>query len=435
MLRFAPSPTGDMHIGNLRVAIFNYIVARQKNERFLLRIEDTDIERNIEGKDKEIMEILKKFNISWDELLYQSQNISFHQNFAYKLLQDKKAFACFCTPEELEIERIKAKEEKRAYRYSGKCEEITIEEASKRGEPFVVRIKKPKEKIVFNDILKGEMVFEPNEVDSFVILRADGRPTYNFACAIDDMLHDISLVIRGEDHLSNTPKQIHIREALGYTKDITYCHLPIILNEEGKKMSKRDKASSVKWLLEEGFLPEAVANYLILLGNKTPKEIFTLEEAIEWFDLKKLSNASPKFDLDKLRFINREHLKMIDPEKLSDLLGYKNEDFGSLAKIYLEEASTLKELKEKIDNIFGKKREYKEFENEAETLKNFIEDIIDKYEDFEEFKKALMNESGLKGKRFFKPLRILLTGSEHGPELSKIFPYIRKNISEVKKWW
>ncbi len=432
MLRFAPSPTGDMHIGNLRVAIFNYIVAKQKQERFLVRIEDTDIERNIEGKDKEILEILKKFDIEYDELLYQSKNITFHQNFAYKLLQEQKAFACFCTKEELEKEREKAKKEKKAYRYSGKCEEITIQEASKKAEPFVVRIKKPQRRIEFDDILKGKMAFEPNEVDSFVILRADGRATYNFACSIDDMLHDISLIIRGEDHLSNTPKQIHIRELLGYTKTIQYCHLPIILNEEGKKMSKRDKASSVKWLLEEGFLPQAIANYLILLGNKTPKEIFTMQEAIDWFELKNLSKNSAKFDLDKLRFINRAHIKMLDDKILAKFLGYDDENIGKLAKIYIEEASTLKELKPKIEKIFSKKEIPPEYEKEAEVLKKLIKDYSN-IKEFDEFKKMLMQESGLKGKKFFKPLRLLLTGEEHGPEISLLYPILRKSINEVVK--
>ena len=433
MLRFAPSPTGDMHIGNLRVAIFNYIVSKQQNERFLLRIEDTDIERNIEGKDKEIINILKKFGIKWDEILYQSQNINFHQNFAYKLLNEKKAFACFCTPQELEKERIKAKEEKRAYRYSGKCEEITIDEAAKRAEPFVVRIKKPKDTIEFEDIIKGKISFSPNEVDSFVILRSDGRPTYNFACAIDDMLHDISLIIRGEDHLSNTPKQIHVRKSLGYNKNIKYCHLPIILNKEGKKMSKRDNESSVKWLLEEGFIPQAITNYLILLGNKTPKEIFTLNEAIEWFDLNNLSSSSAKFDIDKLRYINREHLKMCEENELLKLLGYEDINIAKLAKIYLEEASTTKELKTKIDKILSKERDFKEFEKEALILKKYINEAFEKFDNFEDFKKYLMEKSSLKGKKFFKPLRILLTGAEHGPELSKIYPLL-KNLAKEKKW-
>ena len=429
MLRFAPSPTGDMHIGNLRVALFNYIVAKQRGERFIIRIEDTDIERNIEGKDRDILEILDRFGISYDEVIYQSANFSFHQSFAAKLLQEHKAFACFCTPQELEQERQRAIEQKRAYRYSGKCEEIDLQEAKKRDEPFVVRIKKPKEAISFKDIIKGELSFNPDEIDSFIILRADKRPTYNFACAIDDMLYDISLIIRGEDHLSNTPKQIHIRKVLGYDKDIEYAHLPIILNQEGKKMSKRDKASSVKWLLDEGFLPEAIANYLILLGNKTPKEIFTLPEAIEWFDLKKISKASAKFDLDKLRFINRAHLQNMDPKELAKLLGI-HPSLGSLAKLYLEEASTLKELKSKIDTIFSKKRDFKEFEKETQLLKDIILQI-ELPTDFEEFKQKLMQESQLKGKRFFKPLRLLLTGAQHGPEISEIYKHIKDHIKKV----
>ena len=431
MLRFAPSPTGDMHIGNLRVAIFNYIVARQRGERFIVRIEDTDTERNIEGKDKEILDILKKFELEFDDVIYQSANMNFHQNFAYKLLEQKKAFACFCTKEELEEEKERAKAQRRAYRYSGKCENLSLEEAAKRSGKFVIRIKKPTTDIGFEDIIKGPMKFAPNEVDSFVILRADGRPTYNFACAIDDMLHDISLVIRGEDHLSNTPKQIHIRKSLGYDKEIEYAHLPIILNKEGKKMSKRESASSVKWLLEEGFLPSAIANYLILLGNKTPTEIFTMDEAVEWFDLKNLSKSSARFDMEKLRFINREHLKRLDPHELARLLSIEPR-FGELAKIYLEEASTLKELKEKFDTMFYGKRDFGEFEKEAQVLRELVLNM-EKPRDFEEFKKELMEKSSLKGKKFFKPLRILLTGAQHGPELSDIYPYIKEDIKRIVK--
>ncbi len=432
MLRFAPSPTGDMHIGNLRVAIFNYIVAKQKNERFLLRIEDTDKERNVEGKDREIMDILAKFSIEWEDTIYQSQNLTFHQNFAYKLLEEKKAFVCFCTPQELQKERERAKELKIPYRYSGKCEQITIEEAAKRNEPFVIRVKKPSHTIKFSDIIKGDMSFEPKEVDSFVILRADGTSTYNFACAIDDMLHDISIVIRGEDHLSNTPKQIYIRKLLGYNKEIEYCHLPIILNRDGKKMSKRENASSVKWLLENGFLPQAIANYLIALGNTTPTEIFTLHEAIEWFDLKKISKAPAKFDLERLRYINREHLKRTSPKKLAELLEYEDEEIGELAKIYLEEASTLSEISQKIEKLFNGEREHPEYQKEITQLKSAIlaRDLPD---NFEELKKDLINRSGLKGKRFFKPLRILLTGEEHGPEISLLYPHLKKFIKEVLK--
>lgn len=432
MLRFAPSPTGDMHIGNLRVAIFNYIVARQRNERFIVRIEDTDRERNIEGKDREILEILQIFSLHPDDVYYQSHNLTIHQHMAIKLLEARKAFACFCTPEELEAEREAAKAGKRAYRYSGKCETLSDAEVLENEKPFTIRLKKPESPVEFDDIVKGRQRFAPEDIDSFVIMRADKTPTYNFACAVDDMIHDVSLVIRGEDHVSNTPKQIHVRNMLGYDKAMEYAHLPIILNESGKKMSKRDDASSVKWLLEEGFLPEAVANYLILLGNKTPKEIFTMEEAMEWFDLTAISRAPARFDLDKLRFINREHMKIMDAKELSRAFGFADAAIGELAKCYLEEGSTIKEIKPKIEAIFSAKPVVDEWQEPMEKLRKAIEKAPP-FDSFDAFKKHLMQETGLKGKAFFKPLRLLLTGMEHGPELSQLYPYIKSYLQEIIK--
>ena len=428
MLRFAPSPTGDMHIGNLRVALFNYIVAKQRGEKFLIRIEDTDTERNIEGKDKAILDILNVFNIKYDQVVYQSSNFKLHWKFATDLLTHKKAFVCFCTPEEIEKERIKANKEKRPYRYSGKCEELSdIEVLEREDEPFVVRLKKPKSAIEFDDYIKGHLKFEPFDIDSFVILRQNKIPTYNFACAIDDMLYDISLIIRGEDHLSNTPKQIAIQKALNYDKKIEYAHLPIILNSDGKKMSKRDKASSVLWLLEEGFLPEAIANYLILLGNKTPKEIFNLDEAIEFFDLKNLSKAPAKFDIDKLRFINREHLKQKDD--LASLLQI-HKSLNNLAKVYLEEASTLKELKVKIDEVLAKRVLNEEWKEEIEILKKeILENELE--DDYNEFKNRISKNTGLKGKKLFMPLRLLLTNQTHGPNISDIYPAIKDILKDL----
>ncbi len=432
MLRFAPSPTGDMHIGNLRVAIFNYIVVKQRNERFIVRIEDTDKERNIEGKDREILEILNLFGLAYDEVYYQSRNLTIHQHMAIKMLEERKAFACFCSAEELEAEREAAKESKRAYRYSGKCELLSDEEVLTNEKPFTIRLKKPVSAIEFDDIIKGRLSFAPDDIDSFVIMRADKTPTYNFACAIDDMIHDISLVIRGEDHVSNTPKQIHIRNLLGYDKNIEYAHLPVILNEEGKKMSKRDSASSVRWLFEEGFIPEAIANYLILLGNRTPKEIFTLEEAVEWFRLDNVSKAAAKFDLDKLRFINREHMKLMDSKDLSRAFGFADAAIGELAKCYLEEGSTIKEIKPKIEAIFSAKS----FDNEWGEQMKILQEAIKRapgFDSFDEFKKYLTQQTGLKGKSFFKPLRLLLTGADHGPELSHLYPYLKSYLLEIVK--
>ena len=430
MLRFAPSPTGDMHIGNLRVAIFNYIVARQRKEPFIVRIEDTDKARNVEGKDREILEILKLFGLQPHQVYYQSHNLTIHQHMAIKLLESRKAFACFCTPEELEAEREAAKSAKKAYRYSGKCEHLSDAEVLANEKPFTIRIKKPDTSIRFDDLIKGAQRFDPDDIDAFVIMRADKTPTYNFACAVDDMLHDISLVIRGEDHVSNTPKQIHIRRQLGYEKEIEYAHLPIILNEAGKKMSKRDDASSVKWLLTEGFLPEAIANYLVLLGNHPPKEIFNLEEAIEWFDLKKISKAPAKFDIDKLRQLNREHMARMDAKELSRAFGFADASIGELAKCYLEEASTIQEIKPKIEAIFAAKPMDGEWSDELRILKETLKEAPP-FETFDELKSYLTEKTGLKGKRFFKPLRILLTGSEHGPELSHLYPYLKSYLQEI----
>ena len=432
MLRFAPSPTGDMHIGNLRVAIFNYIVAKQRGERFIVRIEDTDRERNIEGKDREILEILNLFGLEYDDLYYQSKNLTIHQHMAIKLLEERKAFACFCTPEELESEREAAKSKGVAYRYSGRCELLSDEEVLKNEKPFTIRLKKPENEVQFDDLIKGKMTFRPDDIDSFVIMRADKSPTYNFACAVDDMLHDITLVIRGEDHVSNTPKQIHIRNLIGYDKEIEYAHLPIILNEDGKKMSKRDSASSVKWLFEEGFLPEAIANYLILLGNKTPKEVFTLKEALEWFDLENISKAAAKFDIDKLRFLNREHMKLMDSKELSRAFGFADSAIGELVKCYLEEGSTVKEIKPKIEAIFSAKPKESEWSEEMAQLAEAIKSAP-AFESFDEFKSYLMQKTGLKGKKFFKPLRLLLTGAEHGPELSHLYPHLKSYLLEIVK--
>ncbi len=432
MLRFAPSPTGDMHIGNLRVAIFNYIVAKQRQERFIVRMEDSDKERNIEGKDREILDILQLFSLHPDDVYYQSHNLTIHQHMAIKLLEERKAFACFCTPEELEAEREAANAGKKAYRYSGTCERLSDAEVLANERPFTVRLKKPDKPVEFEDLIKGRQCFAPEEIDSFVIMRADKRPTYNFACAVDDMIHDITLVIRGEDHLNDTPKQIHVRDRLGYDKVMAYAHLPIILNESGKKMSKRDEASSVKWLLEEGFLPEAIANYLILLGNKTPEEIFTMEEAMEWFDLAKISRAPARFDLDKLRFVNREHMKRIDSKELSRAFGFADTSIGELVKCYLEEGSTIKEIKPKIEAIFSAKPDSGEWHEQMEKLREAIKHAP-RYETFDEFKSHLMESTGLEGKHFFKPIRLLLTGSEHGPELSHLYPYIKSYLMEIVK--
>ena len=426
MYRFAPSPTGDMHIGNLRVAIFNYIASLQDKSGFILRIEDTDKERNIEGKDKEIMEILKKFGIKWDTLYYQSQNLKFHQEFGAKLLIDKKAFLCFCDDETLEKKREEDLNNGVAYRYDGSCENLSDAEILNNPRPAALRLKAPKTTQKFTDKIKGEIVFEPENIDSFVLLRADKTPTYNFACAIDDMLEGVTMIIRGEDHVSNTPKQNLIREALGYTQEISYAHLPIILNMNGRKMSKRDNSSSVSYLLDKGYMPEAIANYLILIGNKTPCEIFTIQEAASWFDISNISRSPAKFSEEKLAQINREHIKLASDDRLVEL-GFSSPD---LARFYTQESSLIPEIIAKIDAINSAKIIPSQWQKEADEIRKVILNMQIPHS-FDEFKIVISDETNLKGKSLFMPLRLLLTGAEHGPELKDLYPLIRSDIKEI----
>ncbi|MEA2018782.1 MAG: glutamate--tRNA ligase [Campylobacterota bacterium] len=433
MLRFAPSPTGDMHIGNLRVALINHILSKQLNEELLIRIEDTDKKRNVDGKSKEILELLTLFSVNFQRVVHQSENLKYHSQMAMKLLLDKKAFNCFCSDEALEQDRKKAKDTKQPYRYSGFCTTISDETKFECNAPFTVRLKKPEQNIKFIDAIKGEFNYKPFDVDSNILLRQDKTPMYNFACAVDDMLFDISTVIRGEDQMPNTPKQIHIRESLGYTRDIQYAHLPMILNmDTGKKMSKRDNTFSVKWLVDEGYLPVAISNYIILLGYNPPTEIFTLEEAQEWFDINKISKAPAKFDITKLKFINREHIKIMDELRLSKILGYADKDIGTLAKIYIEECDTIKEIKSKIDLIFTQKNHLENFEEEFKLVKESLQKapFID---NFSNLKKYLIDQTKLKDEQHHIALRFALTGAKSGPNLSKIYPLIKNYLGEIVK--
>jgi glutamyl-tRNA synthetase len=406
MLRFAPSPTGDMHIDDLRVAILNYLVAEQKNDKFLVRIEDIDTESNIEGKDTEIMMILEKFALKHSSVFHQSEHLNLYQTLALHLLKEEKAFVCKCSDEELKSDRDIAKTTDEDY-YSGRCENLTQEEYStlkKSAEPFVIRLKEP-------------------TGNSFVIVKSDGLPSYDFACATDDMMSNINFIIRAEKYMSHTPRQIHIKNLLGYDNETHYKHIPAILNKE--------ESSTVKWLFEQGFVPDAILNYLLLLGNdNTPKEIFTLPEAIQWFDIDKMSNSSVKFDMQKLRFINREHLNMMDDKQLSTLFGFADTDIGKLAKIYLEECSTINELKEKIRPIFKAKDFNGKWGEQMQTIATIIANAP-AFETFDHLKAYISKESGIEDKMLSNPLRHLLTGTGNGPELSKIYPFIKSYILEV----
>ncbi len=385
MLRFAPSPVGDMSIGNLRVAILNYIIAKQRDNKFLVRIEDIDKSKNIEGKDTEIMMILEKFAIKYNSVYHQSEHLNIHHNLALRLINEKRAF-----------------------RY-----ELSSSE-------FVIKVKKPIENIIFNDIIKGEIETPLEEIDSFTILKSDGKPTSIFATACDDMLSGVDFIIRDENYLYDTPKQIYIKNLLGYMENIKYAHLSTVLNNV-----------SIKHLFKEGFIPDAIVNYLILLEYKNvPKEIFFLSDVIEWFNLENISKEPIRFDIDELKNINREHLKLIDNRNLSKVFGFVDGDIGKLAKLYLEEATTLNELKDKITPIFKPKDFSGEWGKEMRIIENIIYNAP-AFNTFNEFKEDIIKKSGLEGDSLSKPLQILLTGAEDSPELSEIYPLIKSYILEV----
>ena len=431
MLRFAPSPTGNLHIGNLRVALINHILSIQNKQDLILRIDDTDDERNDSKMIENIVIILQSFGISFSKMFSQSENLKFHQAIAMDLLTKRKAFCCFCTQEEIQAKKDKAKKDKKPYRYDNTCLKITDKDVLEaEDKPFTIRLRMPEKEITFKDKIKGKISLAPFEIDSIILLRSDKKPTYNFASCVDDMLNDISLVVRGDDHLTNTPKQLHILDSINYDKGINFAHLPIILNEDGKKMSKREESSSVQWLISKGYLETAIANYLLLLGNQTPKEVFTLKEACEWFDLSKLSSSSAKFDINKLNFLNREHILISDDIFLSEKLGYSDANIGKLIKLYTEEASTLEDIKNKINKTINKK----ETPNEWEENYNIIKPLLAKRKfekDFNEFKINISKESNLKGKNLLKPLRYILTGEFNGPNLSDLYPLIYNYLLKV----
>ncbi|QFR49291.1 glutamate--tRNA ligase [Sulfurimonas lithotrophica] len=420
MLRFAPSPTGDMHIGDLRVALLNYIVSKQKKEDFIVRIEDTQKEKNVQGKDQEILDILDLFGIKYSQTIYQSQNFKFHSAMALQLMHDKKAFSCFCSDEWIEKKYKEAKDANKEYSYDDACKNLPDELVIDNTNPFRIRITRPANDILIEDKIKGNISFTPDEVDSFEILHQDKTSTYSFACAVDDMISDISIIIRDEKHIKNTPRQEHIRKSLGYEKDIEYAHLPSISNEED---------FSVKYLLEQGFLPEAISNYLISIENKTSSDIFSLEEAVKFFDLKNIPNSPAHFNIDTLKNINKKYLINLDAKELSRYVGFADTEIGELARIYLEDdVSTTKELKAKIEPIFSTKKIPKNFEVIVKVIKNAP--YFDEYKDFKDY---IIKEIGAKEKDIIEPLIYILTGSNNTPDIAKVYKYIKNYIGEIVK--
>ncbi len=331
-VRFAPSPTGLLHVGGARTAIYNWLFARGSKGKFILRIEDTDKSRSTMGAVRTIIAGLEWLGLDWDEgpnvdgnfgPYHQAERLEIYKEYALKLLKEKKAYKCFCTAEELEAMRKEQEKKKLAPRYDGRCRKLSrqeIEKLEKAGKPCVLRFKIPETgTTVIDDLVKGKVEFKNELLDDFIILKSDGFPTYNFAATIDDNLMEISHVIRGEDHLSNTPKQILLYEAFGFSLP-EFAHIPMILGKDRSKLSKRHGATSITAYQEMGYLPEAMLNYLARLGwGYGDEEIFSREDLIKKFSLDRVVKTPAIFDRDKLEWLNGHYIRKSLPERIADL--------------------------------------------------------------------------------------------------------------------
>ncbi|HHF43395.1 MAG TPA: glutamate--tRNA ligase, partial [Candidatus Aminicenantes bacterium] len=324
-VRFAPSPTGYLHVGNARTALFNWLFARQKRGAFILRVEDTDVERSRQEYYLRLMDDLRWLGLDWDEgpdiggdygPYRQSERLEIYRLYTQQLLEAGRAYYCFCSPEELEQARREALAAGRMPIYSGKCRHLSPEEAAARvarGEKAAVRLKTPdKGEVIFNDLVHGELHFQLEVIGDPILVRSNGLPAYNYAVVIDDHLMEITHVIRGEDHISNTPRQILTYQALGWEPP-QFAHLSMVMGEDNTRLSKRHGATSVDQFAQEGILPEALFNYLAFLGWSPPEgqEVLSREELVELFNLSRVSRSAAIFDYQKLYWLNRQHLKRL----------------------------------------------------------------------------------------------------------------------------
>jgi glutamyl-tRNA synthetase len=318
-LRFAPSPTGYLHVGGARTALFNWLLARKIKGTFILRIEDTDVARSTQESVDAILDAMKWLGLDWDEgPFYQSERFPLYKEYVDRLLAEGKAYRCYCTTEELEARREKALAEGRKPKYDGACRGLDREIS---GKPHVVRYRAPQDGVTaFNDLIKGPISFNNDELDDLIIQRTDGTPTYNFVVVIDDATMGVTTVIRGDDHVNNTPRQILLYQALGYPVP-EFAHVPMILGADKTRLSKRHGATSVMAYKEMGFLPEALVNYLVRLGwSHGDQEIFSREELIEKFAIEQVGRSAGVFNPDKLLWLNAHYIKTGDPQRLADLL-------------------------------------------------------------------------------------------------------------------
>lgn len=471
-VRFAPSPTGFLHIGNARIALFNYLFARKNKGKFILRIEDTDKERSRKEYEEAIIEDLRWLGIEWDEgpdiggqygPYRQSERINIYREFAEKLLKEGIVYKCYCTKEELENMRKEAIKRNLPPGYDGRCRYLTkekINQFEREKREYVLRLKVPDEKIEINDLIRGKVVFEGEHLTDFVIMKSDGTPTFNFAVVIDDYLMNITHVIRGEDHLSNTPKHILIFKAINAPIP-KFAHMSMTLGPDRTRLSKRHGATSVRAYRENGYLPEAFFNYIALLGWGTEgsREIFTKEELIDEFSIERCHKASAIFDPEKLLWMNSYYIRNASIERIYQLsLPFlKNEglldDADKEKEEYIKKAISLE--KEKIKTLkdipyliefFLKEPEYEKdgFEKLInEETKKILSEIAEIFKNMDNFEKEEIekkvrdycSQKGYKTSFVFHPLRFSLSGRTKGPDLFGMIELLgkEKTIERIKR--
>jgi glutamyl-tRNA synthetase len=459
--RFPPSPTGYLHIGGARTALFNWLLARRLKGKFVLRIEDTDLERSTQASVDAIFDALEWLEIDWDDGPYfQSKRFDIYSEYIQKLLDTGHAYYCTCSPEEIDRMRQKAKESGGKPKYDGSCREKGLE----KSEDAVVRFKAPMTgTTVVEDVIKGNIVFQNTELDDFVIARSDGTPTYNFVVVIDDITMGINTIVRGDDHVMNTPKQIQLYKALG-SRLPTFGHVPMVLGSDKTRLSKRHGAMSVTAYRDMGYLPDALINYLVRLGwSHGDQEVFTREELVEKFSLDHVGKSAGMFDPEKLLAINAEHIRNAAPAEIVPRLLPHLKERGCAAEpgAYLEQvietlqlrSKTLVEMADGALFYFADTVEYDDKAAKKFLKSNILEPVemlaaqLDALDDFDE--KGLeaaftnvMETTGLKLGKIAQPVRVALTGKTVSPGIfemcevlgkERVLDRIRKVVDFIKQ--
>ena len=447
--RFAPSPTGQLHIGGARTALFNYLYSKNQKGKFLLRIEDTDKERSKKIYENQIIDSLGWLGVNFDDnVFYQSQNIKKHIDVANQLLKNNFAYKCYCTQEELDQKREIAKQNSVNYIYDGKCRDLKEE----KNLPFVVRLKIEKnKKIMLYDGVQGNVEIDTSTLEDFILLRSDNTPTYNLSASVDDKLMNITHVIRGDDHKINALKQIMIFQYMGW-KLPKYFHIPLIHSEDGKKLSKRDNASTTEDYKKIGILPIALRNYLLRLGwSYKDKEIFNDEESIKYFSLKNIGKSPSKLDFERIKSLNEFYIKNLNENILIENLiayikTYKKklddkiiDNISSNINILKNKAKTLEDIYNNSNFIYDFQKKLDVINDKNKTIINEFYSELVKLKSYDEEKISQINQdiiknNNIKFKDLGQPLRLILTGSDKAPSIKDIIKIlgISETINRIK---